>query len=821
MNQLTINVKKNNREGWCTAVNNHLIKHINNSKGMLDIDNVRICVDVDRNNDVTNLRYAFPIINLLSRNHNKNGLGIEKKNITLQVALQGDDIKGDKERVLQFLRQFHRQKDFEDGGTCVFTCDNNENYEEINLSDIFGVIEYSENDTQNTDKLNKSINLILLSLYGKGFKVDSIVKKLKLDFDENAFCSEKGKFIAPILDVISMSDATNKMNAQRRKNYLGALQNIRQCLDEKAEGKRFNIINDMISEIVDILNRLEGGGKDSSMFSLFYDSQALYNKLVSFIIDTNNQEFLSRVLMDFRIPYKYIFDRAIGICKIVFNEMATKSFLRLDAEGINFNKFIVVISLFLISSFVEEMSKKEIEEFSADSEYIEKIVWDAESYAEGMWQAIENAQRHSCGKTAFFGMRYYKARMDSPLGKMQDRINTRKVLKAKYKYSISGSQNIVDRNKFSDFIEFFILDDALELNDNKIVVKGIIDKINSVEEDEKYLNCEVDSLKTIFELNEGHYRQAQKERFYNIHYGMRWLHSHVEKMGGIIELYSPNESDVRRKKIYIFKPSHNNSKNDEKEYRRNENDDNFSDKLYSTEYSILFSISNEQMNKKDRIGVPKVVIDTPCQREIAFCSVETIGKYEEKNGRYSKRTTANKIKEAMNNEDKSKWNNHHIQLDIVWPDDKKQLSHSWVTEVVAKAVFSYIYTIKKKASNAVIRIAVVFDNDSSEYIKEFVRLFSVFYIKQENKYMKNVQVALCSKYKRVIADGEKDNTKVHFLIAGEDLQTAYRTAMYFLHCDVGASIEYISLLDYLIDERKGNPPIKEIVIYPFDLYLEN
>lgn len=863
----SIRVLNNNREGWGAAVKiftgrvNEILAKGEEPK----FDSVSIDVTFDSRNDVTNLRYVFPLVSFLSRDRGQGGLGIKRENITLAVNIN-DDFDSNKRRVIQFFWQYSIKEENK-RVILEFRSFEVEQRRDINFSDIFGVVEYNENDTRETVKLNRRINSILLSLYKNApYKnapkkerlslIKSIVTRLKLQFNTNTVSIDRDA-----KEVVSnkIFDALSKKIGMSKKHWEAYLNVLNKLMEKKSDGEsKTNSVESRVNKLIEDINRnmmnLSGKCAASSIFDLFFDIQTLYNEIDDFLSKSENKDFLHR--QNYYI--RYVFAKAIDICYTVFNTIIVESFLSSIYGAANFNKFITVIALYLVEGFIS--ANKENDTKSSNEDYLNRLIWDAESYAEGMWQAIENAQRHSCGKTAFFGMRYYKARMDSALSDMKDRISVRDALKAKYNYSIRGSQNILDKNKFSDFIEFFILDDALtvmtekegESEIKKIVATGIIDKIKSnpkddiyktnVNSEESYIKGDVDSLQKIFNLNEDDYKTECKEQYYNLHYGMRWLQRHIEKMNGVIELYSPNAQDDGGAKVFIEKRAYFNkySIDDGKTKKEWE----FLDELYATEYSILFAVPETRAHNKNddrNRGVPKVDVDTLGIDAPSFCPVDLEYAKTPDGSRYSKRATVEKIKEALigkdpNDKAETKRSDRLIRIDMTQPDGADLPSRSWTTEVVAKAIFSYIYGIRKGKSTEPILLAMVFESDSDDYIKEFVRLFSIFYVKQENKYMKNVQIALCSK------DGESGFLKVRFLISGKDWRAAYQTGMYFLHCDAASSIEYLPLLDYLTEKTKGKkdenvPGVKgkgatagdkakatekdKISIFPFDLYLED
>ena len=142
-------------------------------------------------------------------------------------------------------------------------------------------------------------------------------------------------------------------------------------------------------------------------------------------------------------------------------------------------------------------------------------------------------------------------------------------------------------------------------------------------------------------------------------------------------------------------------------------------------------------------------------------------------------------------------------------------------EVFAKALFSIIYEKYSKKYDKKLRIAILFKGSKEQSkwrINEFVRLFSVFYLKtevSEKEYMADVQIALLS-------ESENNSYEVNFIIAGKDFATAYQTACDFVYYNADSSLPFIPLLRFL---KNGQDKISEgkkvISLFPFDLFIEN
>lgn len=253
------------------------------------------------------------------------------------------------------------------------------------------------------------------------------------------------------------------------------------------------------------------------------------------------------------------------------------------------NKFEILIFLYIIRNhidnkvlFVHDGEKWLFNEYVAD-----KTWTDSKTYAEGLLQLIENAQQHSNGIIAYFGMRLYKADPNVSMSKLAEETRTREMLWKKYWHDEHKTDNIFNKKtekgdaKYSDFLEFYVLDDAI--GDAKMS-QGIIDKINETDT----LKTKINSINEIFLLTEESYVVASDIEsklpfqllFCIQHYGMRWFKKHIDNLDGIMEIYSPcaDKKDGNARcfsnvfeKLEEITPNNNN--------------------LYFTEYSILVPLN--------------------------------------------------------------------------------------------------------------------------------------------------------------------------------------------------------------------------------------
>ncbi len=505
------------------------------------------------------------------------------------------------------------------------------------------------------------------------------------------------------------------------------------------------------------------------------------------------------------------------------------------------NKLTALIFLFLIKNLIDNRTVFRKEKYKEENkikeryelnEYVIDKTWmDSKTYSEGFGQLIENAQLHSEGHTAYFAMRIYYANPNGSMSNLSDVIKRRQNLYKEYwrteaeirekdnKINTTNSNNIFnlkDNNGkivFSSFIEFFILDDAISENGECL---GILDSIlKKSEKSQKIKKGEIVKLWSLMELNEDSYENPNdKESHYIEHYGMRWFEQHIRNLNGIFKIFSPYNTS---KKLKICEVECSNIFKDDVKIPKEE-DINYYKNLYSTEYSVLVPISHNYFDLNLDIKVQNDNDNNyfiPPQEYKELCSsfhsiLQTISENDlNKLNLNDKLDSIEKI--AVNHlktiSDKSK--NIFLEMNAELISIDKQV------EIIAKVIFKLIYNLHKDTQDNKLFFAIIFGKNK-DLVKEFIRIFAIFYKNGDNKYMKNVQVAICS--------NSNDSLKeVNFIIAGESIASAYLTAKNFLYFDAEASLEFLPELKFLsrsisLKKQKEHEKLK---IFPFDLYLED
>lgn len=536
------------------------------------------------------------------------------------------------------------------------------------------------------------------------------------------------------------------------------------------------------------------------------------------------------------------------------------------------DSFAELIFLFLLRNIY--VSKRLATEFSAQSSIdytlIQKTALDSKSYAEALWQLVENAHMHSSGKIAYFGMRIYKADAESPMSDLLKEsstrhslwnkywINDRKAIKTKDNdFNTTYSNNIfnkrLDNNRrmYADFLEIYVLDDAIDDSGRPL---GILEKIRS---DQSTLNEEakLSHISDVFELTERDYGNKPLN-YYIRHYGMRWLLMHIARLNAIMQIYTPHlvKTYTYSGKQYIKISDfggfcYNNIFYSEYMYPGYGKMTEGSVVLY-TDTNKIGTINAQQdsravpnNNLTEKNSQPELLVPVPEYYSTEYSILIPLSYIPGANTYHAKSRSSKQLILGGDKDFFRKAKVRGVQLDFkklssladsiecvyelsnilksAFKFENDELFINYLSlggcntqhiELLAKSLFSYIYTTSMPERTSPLLLALDFDSNRDQ-IGEFVRIFSIFYEKQgENKYMENVQIALCAR--------SSDNLRMEvcFIIAGTTLGSAYDTANSFVYHNADASLSYVSLLDYLTPKTK-DAKNQQIAICPFDLIL--
>lgn len=805
-NKMKLQVLNNNRVGWQA-----MWSQIQEGLSVRGEEKYTFTVTLNTENDVTNLRYYFPLYSFLKR-----------KNMISRLDLSGN------EDMLQRARQFLSALINEEAALVRFGNTANTQRELICTA-------YLKQDTSLTPEEAEVVSCVLANMRVRQ--------------------NHTGQYIYTL-------------------TYPG-------CRVRRTNG-RYLINHTLLEQVICGMPQTAPTTKDQIKFvtNFFYETDI--SDLFPLVAFRQDPQQSGTGLKELTRQYRAYSDSRFEKEGLQLPQTAIPSF-----EG---SPLAELIFYFLLRNLHES------DRFGSRSEIItllQKTALDAKSYAEGLWQIIENAQLHSYGKVAYFGMRIYKADPGATMFELTKETNTRHILWQRYwlpntaTMNKGSAVNSTDRNNifnlsspggtriYTDFIEFYVLDDAIGDNGKP---QGILEKIRS---DQKSLakDRDLSHISEIFRLEEKDYSTAPID-FYIKHYGMRWLRMHAEHLNAIVQVYSPHQTEsfrypdqkgqkyVRASDLggfcfsnifpdgYLLSNSQKLSDGSvaldrvsgtADRYRRTA-DGTFvpesqpgsqaipEDRLelllpypmcYSTEYSILVPLAYGPVphrKKPDKVRPLPLDVGQDFYRSAEIKSVTL-----DFNSLVSAPLQSAQAKDAAVNEltrqlrqvtniDKLLSQASEQNPDI----GKSQLNyvslHNHIPvhiELLAKAFFSLIYsTVQRLPEPSAFSLLFAVDfGPHRDLISEFVRIFSIFYTKQgKNTYMGNVQIALCSD------SGAGDRKEVNFILAGETLRSAYNTANSFVYHNADSSLEYVPLLDYLTppdDEKSGSVAH----LCPFDLLL--
>jgi hypothetical protein len=458
----------------------------------------------------------------------------------------------------------------------------------------------------------------------------------------------------------------------------------------------------------------------------------------------------------------------------------------------------------------KDIATKENKSINLVKSVLEKSLSDSIAYSEGIMQLLENSCIHTQRKSAYFSLRIYDVNRFAKISELFSVTNTIIYLNDKYNINNRKSKDIEDINHY---IEIIVVDDPYNYDSRttNITYEGIAKNFNRI-------NNKMYRLKDIFTLdsyisNDGNTKKSPNDIAH--HYGIKLFKKIVLINNGFFIVSSPNYINDE----VILERYATTRINDTKEILEDDKPDNNVFLKTITEYNMIVPLKydweyeiqqpkehiacselfdSEIISDNNGIYNVKLIHNVKGAINISFINAE------------EKISQVNKLKEAIEKLVNSKdWylNNYIITFNI-------ENFNYFEIEIFAKSLFLYIAdnniktTYKKR-----LLFAIYFS--SSHDINEFIRLFSIFYnITGENDYMEDVQVALCG-----LSEGEQIPA-VKFIIAGNNVKSAYISAENFAYYNSEASLVHISQIRYLTRIIGDDSSIEIPAQFPFDLYLK-
>ena len=452
-----------------------------------------------------------------------------------------------------------------------------------------------------------------------------------------------------------------------------------------------------------------------------------------------------------------------------------------------------------------------IKEF--DYSIIDKTLYDAIAYSEGIYQLIENSTIHTRFKNVILFIRNHNIRVkNSSYGKPLDEntiikgFTKRKELKERiFPDSKKETKSYRIPEDVNNCLEIIVCDTAFStgLGQCEGMVNTYLKKPDS--------DQSVDSISKIFNLllnNENAYK----------HYGVQLFEKNVILNNGFFTLSTPH---VIEGKNYYEEYSSCYIKNEKKQH--NPPIDTSCDKTTCfTCYNVLLPLGY----KWDEIQKKEFNMVGNSQRwfneSLAFESypnyktieVTEIDKVVNGETIYSEIEQKDEVIEKLYKTISfvtSKRDFDDLNSIIVCNAQKFYYQH---IELIAKALFEFAYIRRNKPQTL---IAIYFETEYQ--INEFVRFFSVFYDKKGNiEILKNLQIAL------LLENNDTNNIPiVALVIAGANIEEAFNTSLMYSYSNSNVSVRFVDSCRYLtrvILPNHVNKP-KYVPILPFDIFLNN
>ncbi len=432
---------------------------------------------------------------------------------------------------------------------------------------------------------------------------------------------------------------------------------------------------------------------------------------------------------------------------------------------------------------------KQLFNYVSDSKKILKDVliktrMDAVFYGEAAYQLIENACIHSQEGIAWIGFRvhnFYKGRYD------KEKI---KYLEERYPHSKNSSSTFSDTNDI--FIELFVLDGS---ENNKGMIETFNDNPSNYER-------KIQSIEELFDLK---IREQHEIEDTTVHYGLRLMKNILFVNDGRLNCISslPNKGTIYYDCDKCIKL--------DDEYQTHLTCFQL---LFPVQYKIQekIELNTENLKIKEDFSNPRRKMNYLSVKKFAFSNIENDFLLSQKNKDIDECRDTLSIFFEGDKKDDFYMNNIFV---LNMPNDAYSL------EIISKALFSEIWKLDinkdiKEYEDGYSGLVMALLFQGMDYLYEFLRLYSIFYIKGQNIRMRNVQIALC------IKDNGRYN--IETILCGQKLLSTFLIARHFAYNHPKYELEYLPIISYLASSYIINESEKiifnnPIYVYPFDLYM--
>lgn len=412
-------------------------------------------------------------------------------------------------------------------------------------------------------------------------------------------------------------------------------------------------------------------------------------------------------------------------------------------------------------------------------------LWDSIAYGEGIAQLVENSVIHSQGHTGYLSIYLHNVSLKL-VSEIQKSSRRRYNLFRKYRENRNDSfLNPSDKA----YLEFNVIDMGL---DEHLNAKGI--EVKSKE-----------SLETLF-------KGIKLEKIDDVihHYGMPLFYRTIQQKNGRFICRTPGVKNTVQF-FSVSKLKNNNIDTQEKTSC-------LEIKQPWTSYQILVPVGYNNISKKVNTKHNQL-LDYSLLKDNVF--PQEYQQIEINNKLFSEQFRPKNSSENLTNYKKRISDNIKNSL-LEWEKSKKTEKKVIIVKLIRldalrfelriKGLFSYIAEkSSQESSQKRILFRLIFLNEYA--LSEALRRFAVFYDRLgTNKWMKNVQIAMCT-----LNDDEISST-VKFVLAGENIYEAYITAKQYMHYHTDKqSGVLLSQIEYLSNCIDNQTDIQGVPLFPFDL----
>ena len=481
-----------------------------------------------------------------------------------------------------------------------------------------------------------------------------------------------------------------------------------------------------------------------------------------------------------------------GIPRTLRGELR-KEFIKKQEEILYFleikSKLTSTFAFCLFLEFWSFISEKKDEKYFDEDGFLtedarDDLLTDAQDYADGVLQLLDNAVKHSEWKEGVLCLRIHHTDEDRHTAN-----DSRDYLKNRYDIS-----NLYDNNYY---LEILISD----YNTKSDITRTFINNIENDTEGDYEVFPELLRKIKKFKLNDLFNYERERDtwdKFYSkpknliSHYGLLVFEHLVNFANGKFRLYSSNVNIIEAENIYYSA---------ETDQVNNTGIKSSQIHIPGTQYEILLPIGLKHNSRLTGLNAELSFSRELSERKATFISKEI----------YNFITTDN-------NEKKDKIDILHSRITSEFQKlrseefpcfDVSEITTPLMTEVMTKALIKILGTEELKTLTH-----FAFINATDGFLSVFIRVFSLIYLKTGQNYlMEKRQVYLCSR-----------NAEKEIVFYGNSLHDSVKATYEISSLDKGQPLHEVKIL--LREEEKANETMTAgdehpVIVFPFDCVIPN